>query len=66
MGQLIDWHTHCWLPEHRSKDDQELWKLRGVLGTEATMEGRLACSSYHAASPGRPVRQPSSPSLKSR
>ena len=33
MGQLIDWHTHCWLPEHRSKDDAELWKLRGVLGT---------------------------------
>ncbi len=33
MGHLIDWHTHCWLPEHRPKDDQELWKLRGVLGT---------------------------------
>ncbi len=33
MGQLIDWHTHCWLPEHRSKEDADLWKLRGVLGT---------------------------------
>ena len=33
MGQLIDWHTHCWLPEHRSKDDADLWKLRGVAGT---------------------------------
>ena len=31
--QLIDWHTHCFLPEHRSKEDAELWKLRGVLGT---------------------------------
>ncbi len=31
--QLIDWHTHCWLPEHRSKEDAALWKLRGVLGT---------------------------------
>ena len=31
--QLVDWHTHCWLPEHRSKEDAELWKRRGVLGT---------------------------------
>jgi hypothetical protein len=23
MAQLIDWHTICWLPEHRSKEDAE-------------------------------------------
>ncbi|MFP6741233.1 MAG: amidohydrolase family protein [Alphaproteobacteria bacterium] len=33
MGHLIDWHTHCWLPEHRSTEDADLWKLRGVAGT---------------------------------
>ena len=33
MSELIDWHTHCWLPEHRSAEDQLLWERRGVLGT---------------------------------
>ena len=30
MGQLIDWHTHCWLPEHRASGDDELWRTRNV------------------------------------
>ena len=33
MSELVDWHTHCWLPEHRSAHDQILWERRGVLGT---------------------------------
>src|SRR5262245_3784301 len=33
MGKLIDWHTHCFLPEHRSAEDAELQTRRNVLGT---------------------------------
>ena len=33
MRRLIDWHTHCFLPEHGSAADAELQRRRGVLGT---------------------------------
>ena len=33
MAQLIDWHTHCFLKEHRSPADDEIQRRRGVLGT---------------------------------
>ena len=33
MGKLTDWHTHCFLPEHRSADDPERWKRTHVAGT---------------------------------
>ena len=34
MAQLVDWHTHCFLPEHISVEDKALQKRRGVLGTQ--------------------------------
>ena len=44
MGTLIDWHTHCFLPEHRSEEDRALWSSRGVLGTgEAEPDQHKAC-----------------------
>jgi predicted TIM-barrel fold metal-dependent hydrolase len=30
--QLIDWHTHCWLPEHSSAEQQATMKAHGVIG----------------------------------
>ena len=33
MGKLTDWHTHCFLPEHRSAEDVELQKRRNVAGS---------------------------------
>ena len=33
MGTLTDWHTHCFLPEHRSADDQEMFRRKNVAGT---------------------------------
>lgn len=33
MGMLIDWHVHCYLPEHRSAADGEIQKRRNVAGT---------------------------------
>jgi hypothetical protein len=32
MGELVDWHTHCFLHEHRTDEDRALWSQRGVLG----------------------------------
>src|SRR5262245_38603894 len=34
MAQLVDWHTHCFLPEHISAEDRALQKRRGVQGTQ--------------------------------
>ena len=33
MGTLIDWHVHCFLPEHRTDEDRELHRRRKVAGT---------------------------------
>ena len=33
MGTLIDWHLHCFLPEHRTEEDRELHRKRNVAGT---------------------------------
>ena len=33
--QLIDWHTHCYLPEHTGAESQETMRARGVIGGEA-------------------------------
>ena len=39
MPELVDWHTHCFLHEHRTDEDRALWSQRGVLGPgEATPE----------------------------
>jgi predicted TIM-barrel fold metal-dependent hydrolase len=39
MSELVDWHTHCFLYEHRTDEDRALWSQRGVLGPgEATPE----------------------------
>ena len=32
MGELVDWHTHCFFPEHRTDEDRALQSLRNVLG----------------------------------
>ena len=44
MGKLIDWHLHCFLPEHRSAEDAETQKRRNVAGT-----GEAAPEQLHAA-----------------
>ncbi len=33
MLELVDWHTHCFLHEHRTDEDRALWSQRGVLGS---------------------------------
>ena len=33
-GELIDWHTHCWLPEHVSAKSRAEMKAHGVIGGE--------------------------------
>ncbi len=33
MSELVDWHTHCFLHEHRTDEDRALWSQRGVLGS---------------------------------
>ena len=33
MGKLIDWHIHCFLPEHRSDEDRVIQKRANVAGT---------------------------------
>jgi predicted TIM-barrel fold metal-dependent hydrolase len=40
-SQLIDWHTHCFLPEHLSADARATMKARGVIGGEAGPEDHL-------------------------
>ena len=37
-GVLIDWHMHCWLPEHRGEKVRAEMKAHGVRGGEATPE----------------------------
>ncbi len=32
MGELVDWHTHSFLNEHRTDEDRALQSLRNVLG----------------------------------
>ncbi len=32
MGELVDWHTHVFLNEHRTDEDRALQALRNVLG----------------------------------
>ncbi len=32
MGELVDWHTHCFLREHRTDEDRALQARRQVLG----------------------------------
>jgi uncharacterized protein len=36
--QLIDWHTHCFLPEHLSAAARATMQARGVIGGEAGAE----------------------------
>jgi predicted TIM-barrel fold metal-dependent hydrolase len=37
-GQLIDWHTHCFLPEHLDATARATMRARGVIGGEAGPE----------------------------
>ncbi len=34
-GELIDWHTHCWLPEHESAEARATMQAHGVIGGAA-------------------------------
>jgi predicted TIM-barrel fold metal-dependent hydrolase len=36
--QLIDWHTHCYLPEHIDAEVRAAMQARGVMGGEASPE----------------------------
>jgi uncharacterized protein len=36
--QLIDWHTHCYLPEHAGAASEATMRARGVMGGEAGPE----------------------------
>jgi uncharacterized protein len=36
--QLIDWHTHCYLPEHRGEAERATMKAYGVIGGTAWPE----------------------------
>jgi predicted TIM-barrel fold metal-dependent hydrolase len=36
--QLIDWHTHCFLPEHSGAESRATMQARGVIGGEAGPE----------------------------
>ena len=38
VRQLIDWHTHCYLPAHLGADSQATMQARGVIGGEAGPE----------------------------
>lgn len=33
--ELIDWHTHCFLPEHQSEDQRATMRAHGVVGGDA-------------------------------
>ncbi|MBS38712.1 MAG: amidohydrolase [Thiotrichales bacterium] len=41
LGRLIDWHLHCYLPEHRSAADADLQRRRKVAGTGQASPQRL-------------------------
>ena len=41
MSRLIDWHLHCYLPDHRSSEDAALQKLRKVVGDGQAEPERL-------------------------
>ena len=34
VGELIDWHTHCWLPEHVGTESRAEMRAYGVIGGE--------------------------------
>jgi predicted TIM-barrel fold metal-dependent hydrolase len=38
LRQLIDWHTHCFLPEHLGAESRATMRARGVIGGEAGPE----------------------------
>ena len=38
VRQLIDWHTHCYLPAHTGAESQATMRARGVIGGEAWPE----------------------------
>jgi uncharacterized protein len=38
VRQLIDWHTHCYLPEHMGAESRAVMQARGVIGGEAWPE----------------------------
>ncbi len=38
LRQLIDWHTHCYLPEHIGAEARAAMQARGVMGGEAWPE----------------------------
>ena len=38
VRQLIDWHTHCYLPEHIGAESRAVMQARGVIGGEAWPE----------------------------
>ena len=44
MSGLVDWHTHCFLEEHRTDEDRRLWSQRGVMAG-----GPMASPEQHAA-----------------
>lgn len=50
VGQLVDWHTHLYLPEHRKGDDYEKMARRNVAG-----EGKAAPAQHLAAMKDRGV-----------
>jgi len=37
-GTLIDWHMHCWLPEHREEQARAVMKAHGVRGGDGFPE----------------------------
>ena len=48
MGRLTDWHTHCFLPEHRNPEDEEVMKRRNVAGTGVADPERFKASLKEA------------------
>ena len=44
MTGLVDWHTHCFLEEHRTDEDRKLWSQRGVMAGAP-----MASPDQHAA-----------------
>ena len=41
MTRLVDWHVHCFLPEHRSPEDVALQRRRNVAGDGRAEPERL-------------------------
>src|SRR5215475_15886923 len=38
MRRLVDWHTHCYLPEHVDAESRTAMQARGLMGGEAGPE----------------------------